>query len=487
MERRKLVLGVLFLLMIAFPLSAQDVGISVDWPPPVYDLAGKVSITGTVNPPNLVNYFLEASEFDESADPFWIPVSLPNNVPVVNGVLGVWDTTLYADGLYQLRLHVRVRSGDDLYAVVAPLRIANMLERPAGEARPSAALPTIAAPTVTPAPTAIAVVSRPRPINQLPIPVGGHVIKFEQTTVDAMKSAGMTWMKWQIPFVVGDDSLVQVALDRLNFAHQNGFNVLLSIKGDKDELGELGADYYPLFADFVGRIATLGPDAIQVWNEQNLDREWPKGKIDPAAYVEMLRQAYEAIKAADPEVFVITGAPAPTGAEGAFGLASVWNDDRYYQGMANAGAANYADCIGVHYNEGIIPPQQQGGDPRTPDYPTRYLPLMIQRAAFPFRNTSIPLCFSELGYLTPDGYGPLPSGFAWASGNTITEQATWLRDAIQVAASFSSARVALIIIWNVDFDVYTQDDPQGGYAIIRPDGSCPACETIGSLVSDGQG
>lgn len=487
MKKRNLFFGVLFLLMIALPLSAQDTGISIDWPPPVYDLTGKVNVTGTVNPPDLVNYFLETAEFDESVEPFWIPVSLPSNTPVVNGALGVWDTTLYADGLYQLRLHVRTRSSGDMYVVVGPLRIANTLERPTGETRPSIVLPTVAAPTVTPAPTTIAVIPRPRPVNQLPIPVGGHVIKFEQTTVDAMNSAGMTWMKWQIPFVIGDDSLIQVALDRLNFAHQNGFNVLLSIKGDKDELDELDEEYYPLFANFVGRIAALGPDAIQVWNEQNLDREWPNGKIDPAAYVEMLRQAYEAIKAADPEVFVITGAPAPTGAEGAFGLAAVWNDDRYYLGMANAGAADYADCIGVHYNEGIISPQQQGGDPRTPDYPTRYLPLMIQRAAFPFRSTNIPLCFSELGYLTPDGYGPLPSGFAWASNNSVEEQATWLRDAVQVAANFSSVRIALIIVWNVDFDVYTQDDPQGGYAIIRPDGSCPACETIGSLKSEGQG
>ena len=65
-----------------------------------------------------------------------------------------------------------------------------------------------------------------------------------------------------------------------------------------------------------------------------------------------------------PAVLVVTGAPSPTGAEGAFGLDRVWNDDRYYLGMANAGAANYADCIGIHYNEGIIAPIQQGGDPR---------------------------------------------------------------------------------------------------------------------------
>jgi hypothetical protein len=178
---------------------------------------------------------------------------------------------------------------------------------------------------------------------------------------------------------------------------------------------------------------------------------------------------------------VITGAPAPTGAEGAFGPDRVWNDDRYYLGMANAGAANFADCLGVHYNEGIIPPGQQGGDPRQPDYPTRYFPLMIQRAAFPFRQFDIPLCFSELGYLSPQGYGPLPQGFAWAANVTVQQQANWLRDAIRIAAQTPTAEVALIIVWNIDFDVYTQDDPQGGYAIIRPDGTCPACDTIASL------
>jgi hypothetical protein len=482
-NRAILLLILVFMTLIIFPIRAQDETIRIDWPPSVYDLAGKVNITGTANPPNLVSYFLEAAEYNPEAtgEPFWLPVSLPSTTPVINGVLGTWDTTVYPDGLYQLRLHVRLSAGEDQYFVVAPLRIGNTLERPAGELQPQVVPPPVATEEVAVAPPAPTVVPRPNTVNLLPLPVGGHVTKFEDSTVEAMQSAGMTWMKWQIPFVVGDDSLIQVALDRINFAHENGFYIFLSIKGDKDELGAMEEDYYPPYADFVGRIAELGPDAIQVWNEQNLDREWPNGKIDPAAYVELLRQAHTAIKAVDPQIMVVTGAPAPTGAEGAFGSAAVWNDDRYYQGMA------YADCIGVHYNEGIVAPQQQGGDPRTPDYPTRYLPLMIQRAAFPFRGTDIPLCFSELGYLTPDGYGPLPLTFGWAANNSVEEQATWLRDAIQIAAQTSSVRIALIIVWNVDFDVYTQDDPQGGYAIIRPDESCPACESIGSLRSDGQG
>ena len=34
------------------------------------------------------------------------------------------------------------------------------------------------------------------------------------------------------------------------------------------------------------------------------------------------------------------------------------------QQMASAGAGQYADCIGVHYNEGIVSPRQSSGDPR---------------------------------------------------------------------------------------------------------------------------
>lgn len=479
---KKLLILLSLALWCSSPAVAQDEAVRIDWPPPVYDLAGVVSVTGSANPPDLLNYYLEAAEYnpaDESAELLWLPASLPTSTPVENGVLAQWDTTLFPDGLYQLRLHVRLRSGESLFAVITPLRIANGIER---EVPAAATPPPAATPTIEPTPLPPTPVPRPLVTNLLPIPVGGHVMQFSDKTVSAMQTAGMTWMKWQIPFIVGDDSLLNVALDRINFAHQNGFNVLLSIKGDKDELAELGEDYYPLYANFVGRIAAFGPGAIQVWNEQNLDREWPEGKIDPRAYVELLRQAYEAIKAVDPSIMVITGAPAPTGAEGVFGLGKVWNDDRYYLGMANAGAANYADCIGVHYNEGIVAPQQQGGDPRTPDYPTRYLPLMIQRAAFPFRGQDIPLCFSELGYLSPEGFDtPLPSNFAWAANTSVQEQANWLRDAINIAASTTGTRVALLIVWNVDFDVYTEDDPQGGYAIIRPDGTCPACEAIATL------
>ena len=45
--------------------------------------------------------------------------------------------------------------------------------------------------------------------------------------------------------------------------------------------------------------------AIEVWNEQNLHYEWGNEPLDPNRYVDMLCKAYQAIKAADPNMVVI--------------------------------------------------------------------------------------------------------------------------------------------------------------------------------------
>ena len=471
---RRLFLLTLVMLLAIVPAAAQDGAAQILWPPDVYSLRGAVDIIGTVNTPDLNAYFLEVADYDtsESPDALWTPVTLPSRAPVTGGVIGRWDTTNTPDGIYTLRLRVVLGGGGTLLDTVGPLRVANLLADPSGE--PVA----VAQPTIEPTPE---VVARPAVVNTLPVPVGGQFDNFDENAADLIAEAGLTWIKWQIPFVVGDDSLVTVARDRVNWSHERGFNVFLSVKGSKDEMAQIGAaDYFPLYADFVGRLAALRPDAIQVWNEMNLDREWPRGRIDPRSYVELLRQSYDAIKAVDPAVLVVTGAPSPTGAEGAFGLDRVWNDDRYYLGMANAGAADVSDCIGIHYNEGIIAPIQLGGDPRG-DYPTYYFQSMIRRAAFPFRATGARFCFSEMGYLSPEGYGQLPAGFAWGANTSVEEQAIWLRDAIQIAANMQDVDIALIIIFNVNFTRFVEGDPQGGYAIIRPDGSCPACETIATL------
>ncbi len=303
--------------------------------------------------------------------------------------------------------------------------------------------------------------------------LGGQVNGFG--AAGHMHRAGMTWAKIQVRYNLGDGP--GNAAGPINEAHANGFKVLLGIVGDPNQMASVGIDaYIGQFAAYLGGVASLGPDAIEVWNEMNIDLEWPTGQIDPAAYTRMLAAAYNAIKGANPNVMVISGALAPTGAEGAFGVDVVWNDNRYIQGMAAAGAANYMDCIGVHYNEGIVPPSWSSGDPRD-GYYTRYLTGMISVYNGAFGGAR-PICFTELGYLTPEGYGDLSAGFAWAQQVTVAQQAAWLGEAAVIA---SNSGVRLMIVWNVNFMNFGAD-PMAGYAIVRPGDACPACITLGAAM-----
>jgi len=319
-----------------------------------------------------------------------------------------------------------------------------------------------------PAPQAVTAVVNTAPVRGFSY--GGHISSFNDTTFNWMRYAGMTWIKKQIRYYDGQNP--NDVANTINQAHAAGFRILIGLVGDKGDLTREG--YYGRYASFAGGVAALGADAIEVWNEPNIDREWTTGDINPANYTELLRQSYYAIKANNSNTLVISAAPAPTGAEGAF-PGAVMNDNRYIRGMADAGAANYMDCIGVHYNEGIMPPTATSGDPRVPsDYYTRYLPSMISVYSGTF-NGARPLCFTELGYLTPEGYGGLPESFSWAGNVTLAQQASWVDGAVNYARN--SGRVRIVIIWNVDFRG-GGEDPMGGYAIIRPDGSCPACDAL---------
>jgi hypothetical protein len=169
---------------------------------------------------------------------------------------------------------------------------------------------------------------------------------------------------------------------------------------------------------------------------------------------------------------VISGAPAPTGAEGAY-PGQVVNDDRFVSDMVNAGGLQYVDCVGAHYNEGIISPTQTSGDPRD-SYYTRYFLTQLD-TYWNIIGGQKPICFTELGFLSPEGFPPLPDFFAWAQNVSVAQQAAWLAQA--AALSSQSGKVRLMIVWNVDFTQYGSD-PQAGYAMLRPDGSCPACNAL---------
>ena len=306
------------------------------------------------------------------------------------------------------------------------------------------------------------------PPGSINIELGGHVISTGSSrAIGPMQSAGMTWMKVQARFNINGPPNMA---GEIATAHNNGFKILIGTVGNPTELGQGGQGYINSYVGWLAQMAAQGADAIEVWNEPNLSREWPEGQISGASYAGMLQAAFQAIRSANPNTLVISAAPAPTGAEAAF-PGQVMNDDKWLREMVNAGGLNYLDCVGAHYNEGIVPPSQTSGDPRD-NYYTRYFYGMLNTY---YSITQRPICFTELGYLTSEGFPALPPFFSWAQNVTLAQQAAWLAEAAALASQ--SGQVRLFIVWNIDFTFYGED-PQAGYAIVRPGGSCPACAAL---------
>ncbi|MGV0853115.1 cellulase family glycosylhydrolase [Mycolicibacterium phlei] len=101
------------------------------------------------------------------------------------------------------------------------------------------------------------------------------------------------------------------------------------------------ADFAGTFAArYAGRVA-----AYEIWNEQNAVQFWavPQGP-QPARFVELLKAAYPAIKAADPGATVVAGGLAPT--INFFSL--TMNPVTYLEQMYAAGAGGYFDALAFH-------------------------------------------------------------------------------------------------------------------------------------------
>ena len=132
MRSKPFLMFVFALCLLTLPAMAQEEAgptAGISWPPSVYVLRGEASLKGTVNIPGMTSYYLEYRALDEDltapASRAFLPLSLPSRTPVLDDVLGVWDTTTVPDGLYEVRLKVITPADDMLFHVVGPLRVEN--------------------------------------------------------------------------------------------------------------------------------------------------------------------------------------------------------------------------------------------------------------------------------------------------------------------------------------------------------------------------
>ena len=285
-----------------------------------------------------------------------------------------------------------------------------------------------------------------------------------------MHYAGMNWAKVQVHY--GEDAGWIVGV-----AHANGFKIQLSALGSPGMV--VNAGFEQEYANWVAGLAAAGADAIEVWNEPNIDREWQIGHISPQAYTNLLCTAYNAIKGANAGTAVISAAPAPTGWFGGCGPNGC-DDLPWMQGLYNAGAANCMDYIGAHHNAGATSPSARSGHPADPGS-THHSWFFLPQTELYFNTFggARKLFYTEMGYASQEGVPTFSDQFAWARGTDNAEQAAWLAEAVQLGSG--TGMVRCIIVWNIDFIRYGTD-PQDGFAIIRPGGGCPACESLHAVL-----
>ncbi|RMF80459.1 MAG: hypothetical protein D6737_07960 [Chloroflexi bacterium] len=238
--------------------------------------------------------------------------------------------------------------------------------------------------------------------------------------------------------------------------------------------GEKGVDFtdappddYADFATYCGTIAERYRgriDAYQIWNEPNLSREWGGRVPNAVEYVALLAACSEAIRAADPQAILISAGLAPTGNMDA----TAHRDDIYLQAMYDAGFTQYIDVVGMHA-PGFSAPWY-GPDEAERDGIGRWFTFRrvedLRKIMIANGDAARQVAILEMGWTTDKQHPE----YAWYAVDEQT-QAQYLVAAYQYAVDHWRPWVGLMTTIYAADPLWTKDDEQFWWSIIRPNGN----------------
>lgn len=363
--------------------------------------------------------------------------------------------------------------------------------------------PTIVIPTITPTPEPPTPVPSPTntagpsptPIPRLDASRMGLQL-YSQVDFDSWmrviglaEGTGVGWVKIQVNWAFlqpnGPNDFgpeMQLFEQQIEAVARPGFNILLSIakapawaRSDRTESGP--PDNPQALAEFITFMlgTKIGPvvDAIEIWNEPNLIREW-RGTIpfSGAGYMRLFSPAYDAVRAYSPSIRIVTAGLAPTGTQdGAI------NDREYLQQMYDAGLSSYGDdiAVGVHpYGWGNPPDARccdmsdaRGWDDDPHffflDTLEHYREIMVANG-----HQALMLWPTEFGWATWEGIPSEPPDL-WMAYNTAQNQADYAIRAFEIGQSLPY--VGPMMLWNLNFAnlvLIEQRREIAAYSIINP-------------------
>jgi hypothetical protein len=372
-----------------------------------------------------------------------------------------------------------------------------VVAQPEAEATPAEAQAAATVPAEAP-PAPVEPVINTAPVTMSSPDYGMQVFLFWKEEIadrdlKLVQDAGFRWVKQEFPWreiePVNKGEFDWSRTDRImNQIDAHGLKVIVRLGVQPQWAGggypEIGPPNNPQdFADYATAVATRYKgriDAYQVWNEPNLAREWGNRPPNAAEYTEMLRTVYEAIKAVDPFVLVISAGMAPTTRND-----DVARPDTYYiQEMYEAGAQPYFDALGAHGPGYASPPETDPAEiARTPglanpgDFkPENNVPEELRRV-YGFRHvedirqimvdngdTDKKVVLLEFGW-TVD---PRPdSPYAWHAV-TQEQQAQYLMRAYDYAKQNWQPWIGVMSLIYVADPQWTMDDEQTYWSIVYP-------------------
>lgn len=313
--------------------------------------------------------------------------------------------------------------------------------------------------------------------------------------MEAIKGLGFRWLKVQVEWKHhegrGKGQYDWAEIDRIvDSAQAAGIRLLASVVKAPGWARGSSADYsvegppknLQDYADFVGAMAARYKNRIwayEIWNEQNLHYEWGNEPLDAARYVEMLKLAYQAIKAQDPQASVISGGLTPTGYND--GVIAV-DDLQYFERMYQAGMKQYCDGVGVHPSGYNLPPDADwqtytdDGAGFNGPFTNRHRSWSFRGTMESYRNVMVVygdsakrLWPTEFGWASVHGLGVAPAkNYEYGGDNTEQEQSDWLVRAYQMGRDWGW--VGPMFLWNLNFGPAAgPNDEKAAFGILYPD------------------
>ncbi len=333
----------------------------------------------------------------------------------------------------------------------------------------------------------------PLRLSQLNFGVVGHLYYTDRpTTLAKAREANFGWFRQQIHWRNIEDRSGQYFWEELDYivadVYAQGLLLLISIVRSPtwhtaDGSDGLSQDPEAL-ARFVGALAERYKGrvhAIEIWNEQNLAHE-NGGRValeDSGRYVELLAAAYERIKAVDPQIIVVAGAPSSTATD----IPDIAVPDidylhamyAYRDGMIR----DYFDVQAIHPGGSANPPDTLWPDNPSPAQGWTEDPTFYFRHVENARRVMEEHGLSEHQiWITEFGWATANSTPGFEFGNQVSFEAQ--RDYI-VGALWRAYEqypwVSNMFLWNLNFTVLQREngvDPmheQGSFSIVNADWS----------------